>query len=154
MWDYGVMEGGIFHVFWKTVTTLLPPLRLLQTALHVSPQSCCVIRSPMAQTSINQGWQGWKRIDGKGWAGWWQHLEDVTQWEGGEFGKQDKHRRVANGKTKVLLSGTEKNNAKTGLENKQGNKTLINKPRKKTTVCIVYNNLKMERWLTSCLQPL
>lgn len=100
------------------------------------------------------GWQGWKRIDGKGWAGWWQHLEDVTQWEGGEFGKQDKHRRVANGKTKVLLSGTEKNNAKTGLENKQGNKTLINKPRKKTTVCIVYNNLKMERWLTSCLQPL
>lgn len=125
----------------------------LENGYHVtaSPQtspdsSACELLELLCDRVIHgtnqhqSGWQGWKRIDGKGWAGSWQHLEDVTQWEGGKFGKQDKHRKVANSKTKVLLSGKEKNNAKTGLENKQRSKTLINKPRKKTTVCIVYNN--------------
>lgn len=57
-------------------------------------------------------------------------------------------RKISTGRWQTAnKSGVEwkgKSNAKTGLENKQGRKTLINKLRKKTTVCIVYNNLEME----------
>lgn len=111
MWDCGVMEGGIFNVFLENEQWgLLTPLRLLQTA----PRAAVWSGNP-GTNQHQSGWQGWKRIDGKGWAGWW-HLEDVTQWEGGEFGKQDKHRKVANSKQKCCWVERKRTMQKQGLK--------------------------------------
>lgn len=122
-WQRGCGIVGLWKVeysifFWKMDNgELLTSLRLL---CMWAPRAAVWSGHP-GTNQHQSGWQGWKRIDGKGWAGRW-HLEDVTQWEGGEFGKQDKHRKVANSKQKCCWVERKRTMQKQGLKINKGGK--------------------------------